>query len=167
MPVVIALTVLINALVAVLFFLPGYRGEVQFDLTILPMLNAMFNSFTFVFLLAAYFAVRQKQIKVHRNLILAAFTSTTLFLLTYVAYHFLTESTKYGGEGPLRYVYFFFLITHVVLAAVIVPLALTSALSGLGMQVERHRKIARWTMPLWLYVSATGVIVYLMIRPYY
>jgi putative membrane protein len=103
----------------------------------------------------------------HRAFIGAAFTSTTLFLVSYVTYHYLTESTKYGGEGALRSIYFFVLLTHIVLAIVVVPLALMSVVRGLQMQVERHRKIAKWTMPIWLYVSFTGVVVYLMISPYY
>ena len=167
MPLVIAVSVLINILVAVLFFLPGFGGFEHVDLTILPMLNAIFNSFTFVFLLTARYAIRQKNVRVHRGFIFAAFTSTTFFLVTYVAYHLLTETTTYGGTGPLRYIYFALLLSHVLLAIVIVPLALTSAIRGLTGQVQKHRRIARWTMPIWLYVSATGVIVYLMIRPYY
>lgn len=166
-PLVIGLSVVINLLVALLFFLPGYKGLEHVDLTFLPMMNAIFNSFTTVFLLAAFWAIKQKDIKTHRNFILAAFSSTTLFLATYVTYHFLTESTRYGGEGPVRYLYLFLLLTHIVLAIVIVPLALYSLFSGLSMQVAKHRRIARWTMPIWLYVSITGVVVYLMIRPYY
>jgi putative membrane protein len=130
-------------------------------------LNAIFNSFTFVFLLAALYFIKQKNITLHKRFIFAAFTSTTFFLLSYVTYHYLTESTSYGGEGPLKYIYFFILITHILLAIVIVPLALITVTRGLNMQVEKHRKIARWTMPLWLYVSLTGVLVYLMIAPYY
>ncbi|MCK9907219.1 DUF420 domain-containing protein, partial [Frankia sp. Cpl3] len=84
-------------------------------------------------------------------------------LISYVTYHSIAPTTHYGGEGAMRYIYFFILITHIVLAAVIVPLVLVTVARGLNMQVEKHRKIARWTMPLWLYVSVTGVIVYLMI----
>lgn len=167
-PLAVGLSVAINLAVAVLFFLPGQRaGGTQFDLTILPMVNAILNSFTFVFLLTALYFIKRREIKTHRNFILAAFTTTALFLITYVVYHFMTESTKYGGDGPVRALYFFFLLTHVVLAVVIVPLALFSLGSGLSMDVTKHRKLARWTMPLWLYVSFTGVVVYLMIRPYY
>ena len=166
-PLIIGLSIAINVLVAVLFFLPEYKGEITFDVTLLPRLNAIFNSFTFVFLLAALYFIKQKNITLHKRFIFAAFTSTTLFLLSYVTYHYLTESTKYGGEGPLKYIYFFILLTHILLAIVIVPLALITVTRGLNMQVEKHRKIARWTMPLWLYVSLTGVIVYLMISPYY
>lgn len=166
-PLIVALTIVINALVAVLFFLPGAEGFDKFDITILPLLNAVFNSFTFIFLAAALLFIKQKNIKLHRRFIFAAFTTTALFLISYVTYHYLAESTSYGGEGPLRYIYFFILLTHIVLAIVIVPLALLSLARGLNMQVEKHRKIARWTMPLWLYVSLTGVLVYLMISPYY
>lgn len=166
-PLVVGLSIAINVLVAVLFFLPQYKGLDQFDLTFLPMLNAIFNSFTFVFLVMALYFIKQKNIVLHRRFIFAAFTTTALFLISYVTYHFLTESTPYGGAGAIRYVYFFFLLTHILLAITIVPLALITVARGLNMQVEKHRKIARWTMPLWLYVSATGVIVYMMISPYY
>lgn len=167
-PLVLILSVVINLLVAVLFFLPGFSGDLSdMDLTVLPMMNAIFNTFTTIFLVGALYAIRRKDITNHRRFILAAFTSTAFFLVTYVLYHYLAESTKYGGEGPLRYIYFFVLLTHVVLAIVIVPLALLSAARGLNMQVAAHRKVARWTLPLWLYVSVTGVLVYLMIRPYY
>ncbi|MGM7703165.1 DUF420 domain-containing protein [Pseudalkalibacillus sp. Hm43] len=165
--VVVILSIVINALVVVLFFLPEYQGETGFDIKILPLLNAIFNSFTFVFLLAALWFVLRKNIKLHRRFIFAAFTTTALFLVSYVSYHYLAESTTYGGEGPLKYIYYFILITHIILAAVIVPLALLSLVRGLTMQVEKHRKIARWTMPLWLYVSLTGVLVYILISPYY
>ncbi|MGM0837084.1 MAG: DUF420 domain-containing protein [Bacillota bacterium] len=167
LPWIIGISILVNALVVVIFFLPRYEGLAHVDLTFLPMMNAIFNSFTFVFLVCALVAILKKNITVHRGFILAAFTSTTLFLVTYVTYHSLTESTPFGGEGIIRSIYFFILLTHIVLAVVIVPLALYSLVTGWSMQKERHRKIARWTMPLWLYVSLTGVIVYFMISPYY
>ncbi|WLR50426.1 DUF420 domain-containing protein [Bacillus tianshenii] len=166
-PVIVTLTILINALVAVLFFMPKYEGLGDVDLTFLPFLNAVLNSFTFVFLVAALVAIKKRNITSHRRFIFAALGSTALFLVSYVTYHALAESTHFGGEGVIKYVYYFVLLTHIVLSAVIVPLALTSVARGLNMQVEKHRKIARWTMPLWLYVSFTGVLVYLMISPYY
>ncbi|HYG58772.1 MAG TPA: DUF420 domain-containing protein [Symbiobacteriaceae bacterium] len=166
-PLVVGLSVTINLAVAVLFILQGRREATAPDLTVLPMINAILNSFTFVFLLAGLYFIRRKAIQTHRNFILAAFTSTALFLVTYVVYHGLAESTRYGGESALRYFYYAILLTHVVLAVAVVPLALFSLGSGLTRNVARHRKLARWTMPLWLYVSLSGVIVYLMIRPYY
>jgi putative membrane protein len=166
-PLVAILTVVIVALVAILFFLPAYEGEIGFDVKLLPLLNAIFNSFTFLALVVALTAIKRKNIKMHRAFIGLAFLSTTLFLVSYVTYHYLTESTKYGGEGILRGIYFFVLLTHIVLAVVVVPLALLSAVRGMTNQLEKHRKIAKWTMPIWLYVSFTGVVVYLMISPYY
>ncbi|MFD0588575.1 DUF420 domain-containing protein [Paenibacillus sp. GCM10027627] len=166
-PLVAVLSVVLVAIIAILFFLPAYEGEVGFDVKLLPLLNAIFNCFTFLALLVALFAIKKKNVKMHRAFIGMAFTSTTLFLVSYVTYHYLTESTPYGGEGILRGIYFFVLLTHIVLAIVVVPLALMSVVRGLAGQVEKHRKIARWTMPIWLYVSLTGVIVYLMISPYY
>ncbi|WP_025026854.1 DUF420 domain-containing protein [Caldalkalibacillus mannanilyticus] len=166
-PLIIGLSIAVNVLVVILFFLPGKTDFEHFDLTILPMMNAIFNSFTFIFLLFALFAIKQKNIKLHQRFIFAAFTTTFLFLITYVTYHYLTESTPFGGEGWIRGVYFFILISHILLAIIIVPLALVSVARGLNRQDEKHRKIARWTMPIWLYVSLTGVLVYLMISPYY
>ena len=166
-PLIVALSIGINVLVAILFFIPGYEGEVGFNIYLLPMLNAILNSFTFVFLLAALYFILKKNVVMHRRFIFAAFTSTAFFLISYVTYHTLAESTSYGGSGILRSIYFFILITHIVLAAAIVPLALLTTARGLNMQVERHRKIARWTMPIWLYVALSGVLVYLMISPYY
>lgn len=166
-PLVMTLTVVIVALVAILFFLPAYDGELGFDVKILPMFNAIFNSFTFLALVVALVAIKKKNIKMHRTFIGVAFVSTTLFLITYVTYHYLTESTSYGSDGLSRYIYFFILITHILLAIAVVPLALFSVVRGLTGKIEKHRKIARWTMPIWLYVSLTGVIVYLMISPYY
>lgn len=166
-PIVAILTVVIVGLVAALFFLPAYKGEIGFDLLMLPLLNAIFNSFTFLFLVVALYAIKQKNIRMHRNFILAAFATTTLFLASYVTYHFLSESTSYGGTGIAKMIYLIILLTHILLAIVVVPLALLSLFRGLANQVDKHRKIARWTMPVWLYVSLSGVIVYLMISPYY
>ncbi|WP_102345028.1 DUF420 domain-containing protein [Bacillus sp. Marseille-P3661] len=166
-PLIVILTIVINGLIAVLYFMPKYNTLGDVDLTILPFLNAVFNSFTFVFLVAALVSIKQKNIKLHKRFILSAFTTTTLFLVTYVIYHGLAESTAFGGDGSIRYVYFFILLTHILLSIAIVPLALISVTRGFNMQVEKHRKVARWTMPIWLYVAFTGVVVYLMISPYY
>ena len=167
-PAIIILTVV---LLGVIGLLSGRRGGVEdfdaFDVTILPLLNAIFNSFTFVFLVAALVAIKKRKINVHRTFIYAAFCTTALFLVTYVSFHYLAPSTSYGGGGILAGIYYFVLITHIVLAAAIVPLALTSVARAWNREHERHRKIARWTMPIWLYVSITGVLVYIMISPYY
>jgi putative membrane protein len=166
-PWVIFLTVAINGLIAIVFLLDRGGSDVGFDVHVLPLVNAILNSLTTVFLLAALAAIKRKNIRVHRRFIYAAFTTTGLFLVTYLAYHSLSESTRYGGEGILRGIYYFVLLTHIVLAAVIVPLALVTFFRGINNRVAEHRAIAKWTMPLWLYVSITGVIVYVMISPYY
>ena len=167
-PAIIILTVV---LLGVIGLLSGRRGGVEdfdaFDITILPLMNAIFNSFTFVFLVAALIAIKKRNIKIHRTFIYAAFCTTALFLVTYVSFHYLAPSTSYGGDGVLAGIYYFVLITHIVLAAAIVPLALTSVARAWNREHERHRKIVRWTMPIWLYVSLTGVLVYIMISPYY
>lgn len=165
--IIILTAIVINAIIALLFFLPKQNQDIPFDITILPRLNAIFNSFTFIFLLVALYFILRKNIKLHRNFILAAFTSTALFLVSYLTYHSLAESTSYGGEGIMKSIYYFVLISHITLAPVVVVLALFSVFWGLTYNVKKHRKISRWTMPIWLYVSLTGVLVYLMISPYY
>ncbi len=166
---IITVSVVANIIILLLFFSPiGYQGSVHFDLSIFPRLNAIFNSFTFIFLVCALIAIIRKNVPVHKAFILAAFTTTLLFLVSYLTFHYISpETAKYGGEGILRPIYFFILISHSILAALIVPLALFTLVFGWTMQVAKHRKIARWTMPIWLYVSLTGVIVYLFMAPYY
>ncbi|MFD0672901.1 DUF420 domain-containing protein [Cohnella sp. GCM10027633] len=167
LPIIVIFSIVLIGIIATLFFLPGYEGAVGFDVTILPFLNAVFNLFTFSFLLIALISIKQRNIARHRAFVLAAFGTTFLFLVCYVVYHFLTEPTTFGGAQWLKSIYLFILVTHILLAIVNVPLALISALFGFAMKAERHRKIAKWTMPIWLYVSSTGVIVYLLISPYY
>lgn len=166
-PVITGISLFLIAVVGILFGLPGVEDFDAFDVTILPFINAVLNSFTFLFLLSALIAILKKKIIVHRTFIYAAFITTFLFLITYVTYHFLAPSTPYGGTGWMAALYYFILISHVLLAAAIVPLALTSVARAWNMENERHKKIARWTMPIWLYVSLTGVLVYVMISPYY
>jgi len=165
--IIIALTIIVNLMIVILFFMPKQNHDIPFDISLLPRLNAIFNSFTFIFLLAALFFILRKNVKMHRNFIFAAFTSTALFLISYLTYHSLAPSTSFGGEGIIKTIYYFVLITHISLAPIVVALALFTLVWGLTRQIEKHRKIARWTMPIWLYVSLTGIIVYLMISPYY
>jgi len=166
-PIIFVFTFVLVGIIATLFFLPGYDGEIGFDVSILPMMNAIYNCFTFTFLVVSLAAIKRKNIKMHRTFIWAAFVSTFLFLCTYVTYHYLTEPTTFGGSDAMRAVYLFILISHIVLAIVNVPLALISVTFGLGNRIAQHRRISKWTMPVWLYVSFTGIIVYLLISPYY
>jgi putative membrane protein len=166
-PLVWALTLAINGLIILAFFLPNKESFKNYSFSYLPLLNAVMNGSTFIFLLLALYAIRQKNIIRHRNFIFAAFLCTSVFLLSYLLYHFTTPSTKFGGQGAMRYIYYFILVTHIILAIVTVPLALISIGRGLNMEVALHKKITRWAMPIWLYVSLIGVIVYLLISPYY
>lgn len=164
------MAVVIPAAVALLFLIPPIENlseEVRASLYVLPKLNAIFNGTAFFCLIGAFIAIRNKNIKVHRAFTTTALILSMLFLLSYVSFHLTTESTKFGGEGWVRTVYFAILISHIVLSTGIIPLVLFTYVRGLGMQVEKHRKIAKITWPIWLYVTATGVIVYWMISPYY
>jgi putative membrane protein len=162
-PLIIALSIILPAAVAILYFGPKLKIE-GFDLKILPAINALINGFTALILIAGFFAIKNKNIALHRKLMTSAIVFSILFLLLYVLYHASAEATKFGGEGSIRYVYYFLLITHIILAVAIVPLVLITYVRALSEKFDRHRKIAKITLPLWLYVS---VIVYLMIRPYY
>ena len=164
------MAVVIPAAVALLFLIPPVENlsdEVKASLYVLPKLNALFNGTAFLCLIGAFVAITNKNIKVHRAFTTTALILSMLFLVSYVAFHLTTESTKFGGEGWIRTVYFVILISHILLSTGIIPLVLFTYVRGLGMQVEKHRKIAKITWPIWLYVTATGVIVYLMISPYY
>ncbi|RDC61567.1 DUF420 domain-containing protein [Adhaeribacter pallidiroseus] len=161
------LSVVVPLLVALLMFKPqtGRLGNV--DVTFLPKLHALLNSLTAISLLIGYSFVKSKNIRGHRFAMVTAFTLSAFFLISYVTYHYQAAPTKYGGEGTLKTIYYVILITHIVLAAVIVPLVLLSLYFAVSEQINRHRKIARWTFPIWLYVAITGVVVYFMIAPYY
>ncbi len=133
------------------------------SLTDLPALNASLNALCTVLLVVAYVHIRARRIDQHRKTMLAAFATSVLFLISYVIYHAQVGSKPFPGTGVLRTVYFAILIPHVILAATVVPLALMTLRRGLRRDDARHRAIARWTLPIWLFVSVTGVIVYLML----
>ena len=129
----------------------------------LPALNALLNGVATVFLVAGYVFIRRRQIQAHRASMLAAVTASALFLISYVIYHANAGSRPFTGTGPVRVVYFLILITHIVLAAAIVPMVLMTLSRALRKRFDRHAAIARRTLPLWLYVSVTGVVIYLML----
>lgn len=141
--------------------------DLGFDIHIFALINAVINSLVSVLLVAAFIAVKNKSFVVHKNIMLGAILLSVLFLVSYISHHLLSGDTKFGGEGNIRYLYFFILITHIFLAAIILPFILFTAYRSLTGEYAKHKKLARYTFPLWLYVSITGVIVYLMISPYY
>lgn len=133
----------------------------------LPLLNAIINGSCSILLLLSLYFIKRKSIKIHKNLNILTFILSSLFLVSYIIFHATGIKTTYGGVGLIRTVYYIILITHIILAAIVLPLVLFSFQKGLQMKVEEHRKLVRWTYPIWLYVTVSGVIVYLMISPYY
>ena len=129
-------------------------------LTDLPAVNATLNAVSAVLLVAGYLLIRQGRIQQHRRIMIAAFATSTMFLISYLVYHGNVGSRPFTGEGPIRRIYFAVLISHIVLAATVPPLALITLIRGLSARYDRHRKIARWTLPIWLYVSVSGVLIY-------
>ncbi|WP_018970324.1 DUF420 domain-containing protein [Rubritalea marina] len=137
------------------------------SLGFLPPIHAALNSVVALALIVAVWGIKQKNILLHKRAIAVAMISSVLFLLGYVAYHFTTEEIRYGGEGTMRVVYFFFLISHIVLAGVSLPFILFTWINGVVNQFAKHRKLARWVFPMWLYVAITGPICYFLLQPYY
>jgi len=165
---IIILSVTIPLVVALLFGVNlrklGYDVE---PLSFLPPIYATINGCTAIVLIVAVWAVKNGRQKLHENLMKFAICLSVAFLAMYVAYHMTSDSTSYGGEGAIRYLYFFILITHILLSIIIIPFVLVTYVRAIAGSFERHKKLARITYPLWLYVAITGVIVYLMISPYY
>ncbi|WP_431157454.1 DUF420 domain-containing protein [Winogradskyella poriferorum] len=165
---IVVLSIVIPLAVAALFGIN--LRELGFDvepLTFLPPIYATINGLTAVLLIMAFIAIKKKNIVLHQNLMTTAIWCSVVFLVMYVAYHMTSDSTKFGGEGFIKYVYFFILITHILLSIVIIPFVLITYVRAITNNIERHKKIAKITFPMWLYVAVTGVIVYIMISPYY
>lgn len=133
----------------------------------LPLLNAIINGACSILLVLSLYFIKRKNIKAHKNINILTFILSSLFLVSYIIFHATGIKTTYGGVGSIRTVYYIILISHIILAAIVLPLVLFSFQKGLQMKVEQHKKLVRWTFPIWLYVTVTGVIVYLMISPYY
>ena len=129
----------------------------------LPIFNAALNSLSAVFLLTGYLLIRAKNLRAHRACMLSAFACSTLFLASYLIYHYHVGSVPYKGQGWTRVVYFGILLTHTILASAVVPLAVITLTRALREKFDAHRRIARWAFPIWLYVSVTGVVVYMML----
>ena len=161
---IVLLSVLIPVVVAVLFRVKIPNAE---PLDFLPPIYATINGMTAILLIVAVWAIKNQNRILHERLMSIAILCSVLFLVMYVAYHMTSDSTPYGGEGAWRYVYFFILISHIILSIIIIPFVLITYVRAITNDIERHKKIAKITFPLWLYVAISGVIVYLMISPYY
>jgi putative membrane protein len=161
---IVVLSILIPLVVALMF---GIKIPNAKPLTFLPPIYATINGLTAAVLLLAFWAIKQKKIIIHERLMKFAIMLSVIFLVMYVAYHMTSESTKFGGEGTIKYVYYVVLITHILLSIVVIPFVLITYVRAITKNFERHKKIAKITFPLWLYVAISGVVVYIMISPYY
>ena len=135
--------------------------------SVLPHLNASLNASSFILLSSGYYFIRQKRVIAHRNCQIAALSASVLFLVSYIVYHLHHGTTRFAGQGIARPIYFTILTTHTILAAVIVPFVIVTVRRAMRGDYLRHKAIARWTLPMWLYVSITGVVVYLMLYHLY
>lgn len=166
-PIIIGLSIVIPVAVAILFALPeDYKLNLgTANLRSLPFFHATLNGSTAILLLAARYFIKKKQVSWHRIAMLAAFVLSSIFLVSYVIYHSSTPDSKYLGE--LGWVYYPILISHILLSIPVLPLALFAIYRGLTNEVQKHRKIVKWTYPIWLYVAISGVLVYIFMSPYY
>ena len=160
---IIGLSIIIPVAVAALF---GVKIE-GYDFSFLPPIYASINGLTAVILISAIVAIKNGNRRLHERLMKVCLGLSAMFLIMYVVYHMTSESTSYGGLGAIRYVYFFILISHILLSIGVIPLVLVTFVRALAQRFDKHKKLARWTFPIWLYVAVTGVVVYLMISPYY
>jgi len=160
---IIAVSIVIPLVVAILF---GVKIE-GYDFSFLPPIYASINGLTAILLIIALWAIKNKKRSLHEMLMKTCIALSLAFLVMYVLYHMTSDSTSFGGLGAIRYVYFFILISHILLSIIIIPMVLFTFVRAWAGSFERHKKLARITFPIWLYVAITGVIVYLMISPYY
>ncbi len=165
LPVIIAGSVLIPLVVALLYF--GPKIETTVDLSILPKIYSSLNALTAVLLVLGWRAIIKGQVVLHKRIMTTNILLSIGFLLCYILYHATHPPTPFGGEGIVKTVYYILLLSHILLSTAIVPLVLISYTRALSEQFDKHRKIARITLPIWLYVAISGVIVYFMISPYY
>lgn len=160
---IIVLSMAIPVVVALLF-----QIKLDYELPIfLPPIYASINGLTAIILLIAVWAIKNKKRELHEKLMKTAIIFSIIFLIMYIAYHITSDSTSFGGEGAIKYIYLFVLLTHILLSVMVIPFVLITYVRAITNDFEKHKKIAKFTFPLWLYVAISGVVVYLMISPYY
>jgi len=160
---IVVLSIAIPVVVAILF---GIKIDAELPV-FLPPIYASVNAVTALVLVLAFMAIKNKKIKLHERLMKFAIVLSVAFLVMYVAYHMTSDSTKFGDESALKYMYYFILLTHIILSIIVIPFVLITYVRAITNNIEKHKKIAKIAFPLWLYVAITGVVVYIMISPYY
>lgn len=163
---IMILSVVVFAVVVVLYSLPK-QDNIPDWAKWLPTLNASLNGTCSVLLLTSLWAIKNKRISLHKQLNITTFLLSSVFLVSYIVFHSFGVETKFPADNPIRPLYLFILVTHIILAAIVLPLVLVSFYLGLTDKIAQHRKVSKFTFPVWLYVTVTGVVVYLMISPYY
>ena len=163
---IIAVSVIVFAAIVVLSKVK-LNVQLGFDEHLFARINAVINSTVSILLLAGLVAVKNRKYLLHKRIMITAIVLSCLFLVSYICHHLFAGETKFGGEGTIRYIYYFILGTHIVLAGIILPFILFTAYRAMIGEWIKHRKLSKITWPIWLYVAVTGVVVYLMISPYY
>ena len=168
-PIIIILSIIVPILVALLMIFPDtlsiQTGNIDFSS--LPFFHAVLNGSTAILIFIGFIFIKNNNSKMHRISMLSAFILSSVFLLSYVISKITNDPVPFGGEGNIRYVYFFILISHILLSIPVLPLALLSIYRGMTGEIDKHKRIVKWTFPIWMYVAVTGVLVYVMMSPYY
>jgi len=168
-PIIISLSIIIPIVVALLMLFPNvfYIASENYDFSSLPFFHAVLNGSTAILIFTGFVLIKNKKTQLHKTAMLSAFVLSSIFLISYVISKMTNEPIPFGGEGMIRYVYFFILISHILLSIPVLPLALFSIYRGITGEIEKHKSIVKWTFPIWMYVAITGVLVYLLMSPYY
>ena len=168
-PIIITLSVLIPIAVALLMWFPDVFviDSNTIDFSSLPFFHAVLNASTAILIFTGYVLIRNKKAQLHKAAMLSAFVLSSVFLISYVISKLTNAPVPFGGEGFIRPLYFFILISHIVLSVPVLPLALLSIYRGMTGEISKHKKLVKWTFPIWMYVAITGVLVYVLMSPYY
>ena len=168
-PLIITLSIIIPIVVALLMIFPDvfHIESESIDFSSLPFFHAILNGSTSVLLFTGFILIKNKKTNLHKISMLSAFVLSSVFLLSYVTSKLTNAPVPFGGEGVIRYIYFFILISHIILSVLVLPLALFSIYRGMTGEIEKHKSIVKYTFPIWMYVAITGVLVYILMSPYY
>ena len=168
-PLIISLSIIIPIVVALLMLFPDvfHIESKSIDFSSLPFFHAILNGSTAVLLLTGFVLIKNKRTKAHKVAMLSALVLSSVFLLSYVTSKLTNAPVLFEGEGMIRYIYFFILVSHIILSIPVLPLALFSIYRGMTGEIEKHKEIVKWTFPIWMYVAITGVLVYILMSPYY